>query len=170
MTDREHQRAIELITLRGVEGISGPDANWLESHLAACSECADYAEACESTGELLREVAITASPALVAATQSRLRAHALFLEERRSRIVLITVSFCIGALSSTLSAWLWLKFGGWAAARLGWSPAIVEPGIFVAWLVPAVIVAVAMLASSHPVIDRSVTLAWLGEEQQGGRP
>ncbi len=27
MTDREHERAIDLITLRGVEGISGPDAN-----------------------------------------------------------------------------------------------------------------------------------------------
>ncbi|MGB8888494.1 MAG: hypothetical protein WCC87_17330 [Candidatus Korobacteraceae bacterium] len=169
MTDRDHERAIDLIT-RGVEDVSAPDAAWLESHLALCTECTGYAEACQSTGELLRAVAVTASPALVAATQARLRAHALFMEERRSRIVLIAVSFCIGALSSTLSAWLWLKFGGWAAARLGWSPAIVEPGIFVAWLVPAVIVAVAMLASSHPVIDRSVTLAWLGEERQGGRP
>ena len=165
----EHDRAIELIMRRGAEEIPASELGWLESHLELCSDCAEYAADFDQTGHLLQAVAITASPALVSATQMRMRAHALYMQERQSRMVLIAVSFCIGALSSTLSAWLWLKFGDWIAARLGLSPAIVAPGVFVAWLLPATIIAVVMLVSSHPVIDRTVTLSWLGEERQGGR-
>jgi hypothetical protein len=106
---------------------------------------------------------------LVAATQSRLRARAVELDEQRSRSILIAVSFCIGTLSSTMSAWLWWRFGGWVAQKLALPASIVEPGVFVAWMLPAVIVAVAILASSHPVIDRTVTMAWLGEDQEGAR-
>jgi hypothetical protein len=168
MTNRDHERAIDLIT-RGVEDVPAPDAAWLESHLALCTECTGYAEACESTGELLRAVAVTASPALVAATQARMRARAAELDEQRSRTILIAVSFCIGTLSSTMSAWLWWKFGGWVALKIGLPASIVEPGVFVAWMLPAVIIAVAMLVSPHPVIDRSVTLSWLGEDQEGAR-
>ncbi|MGC2109068.1 MAG: hypothetical protein WA655_06090 [Candidatus Korobacteraceae bacterium] len=171
MTNRDHERALELIMRRGAqdEDISAKDSAGLESHLELCSECAEFAADFDQTGHLLQSVAVTASPSLVMATQTRVRARALHMQEQQSRIVLIAISFCIGALSSTVSAWLWWKFGGWVAARVGLSPAIVEPGVFVAWLLPAVIIAVAMLASSHPVIDRSVTLAWLGEERQGGR-
>jgi hypothetical protein len=168
MTNRDHERAIDLIT-RGVEDVPAPDAAWLESHLALCTECTGYAEACESTGELLRAVAVTASPALVAATQARMHARAAELDERRSRTILIAVSFCLGTLSSTVSAWLWWKFGGWVALKIGLPASIVEPGVFVAWMLPAVIIAMAILASSHPVIDRSVTMAWLGEDQEGAR-
>jgi hypothetical protein len=169
MTNRDHERAIELIMRRGTEDIAASDGAWLESHLELCSECADYASDFDQAGRLLQSVAVTASPSLVMATQTRVRARSLYMQEQQSRFILIAISFCLGAMSSTLSAWLWWKFGGWVAARLGLSPAIVEPGVFVAWLVPSVIIAVAMLASSHPVIDRSVTLAWLGEERQGGR-
>jgi hypothetical protein len=169
MTNHEHERAIDLITRSGVEGVSSPDAIWLDSHLAVCTECAGYAEACDSTGELLRAVAITASPALVSATQARLRARAAELDEQRSRTILIAVSFCIGTLTSVFSAWLWWRFGGWVAQKLALPASIVEPGVFVAWMLPAVIIVVAMLASSHSVIDRTVTMAWLGEDQEGAR-
>jgi hypothetical protein len=167
MTDREHERAIDLISRRGVEDVAAPDASWLDSHLAACSECEEYALAFESTGQFLRAVAVTASPALVAATQSRLRARAAELDEQRSRTILIAVSFCIGTLTSVFSAWLWWRFGGWVAQKLALPASIVEPGVFVAWMLPAVIIAVAILASSHSVIDRKVTMAWLGEDQEG---
>ena len=70
MTD--HERAIDLITRQGVEEIAVTDSAWLEAHLATCSDCAEYAEACENTGRLLRAVAVTASPALVM-TSARLR-------------------------------------------------------------------------------------------------
>ncbi len=168
MTAREHERALDLIMRRGTEEIAAPESAWLNSHLSECSECANFAADCDSTGRLLRAVAVTASPSLVQATQTRVRARAAELQERQSRTVLIAISFCIGAMSSTLSAWLWWRFGGWVAQRLALPPSIVEPGVFVAWMLPAVVIAVAMLASSHPVIDRSLTMRIL-EKQEGGR-
>ncbi len=119
----------------------------------------------ESAGQLLRSVAVTASPALVVTTQARVHARAAQLREQQARVVLIAVSFCIGVLSSTISAWLWWRFGGWLAGRLSLPGSIVAPGMFVAWLLPAIVIAVVMLASSHPVLDRSVTLAMLGERE-----
>ena len=54
MTSHEHERAIDIITRRGVEDIAATDAAWLESHLALCAECAEYASLVQSTGQLLR--------------------------------------------------------------------------------------------------------------------
>ena len=165
MTNHEHDRAIDIIT-RGVgDDISTRDEAWLESHLALCSECAEYAKAFEQTGQLLRSFAVSASPALVTATQARVKTRAAQLREHQARVVLISVSFCIGVVSSTISAWLWWRFGGWVAGRLSLPGSIVEPGMFVAWLLPAIVIAAVMLASSHPVLDRSVTLAMLGERE-----
>jgi len=169
MTAREHERALDLIMRRGTEEMATPESAWLNSHLSECSECANFAADCDSTGRLLRAVAVTASPSLVQATQTRVRARAAELQERQSRTVLIAISFCIGAMSSTMSAWLWWRFGGWVAQRLALPASIVEPGVFVAWMLPAVAIAVAMLASSHPVIDRSLTMNILREHQEGGR-
>jgi anti-sigma factor RsiW len=168
MTAREHERALDLIMRRGTEEIAAPESVWLNSHLSECSECASFAADFDSTGRLLQTVAVTASSSLVTATQMRLRARAAELQERQSRTVLITISFCIGAMSSTMSAWLWWRFGGWVAQRLALPASIVEPGVFVAWMLPAVAIAVAMLASSHPVIDRSLTMRIL-EKQEGAR-
>jgi anti-sigma factor RsiW len=163
MTNHEHEGAIDLITRRGEEDIAAPDTAWLESHLATCSQCSEYAALSENTGRLLRSVAVTASPALVTTTQARVHERAAQLREHQARVVLIAISFCIGVMSSTVSAWLWWKFGGWVAQRLSLPSSIVEPGMFVAWLLPAVAIAVVMLASSRPVLDRSVTMAILGE-------
>ena len=52
-------------------------------------------------------------------TQARVHARATYLQEQRSRMVLIAISFCIGAMSSALSAWLWWRFGGWVAEHVG---------------------------------------------------
>jgi hypothetical protein len=169
MTNHDHERAIDLITRRGIEDVAPSDLAWLEAHLSTCDDCTRYADAFGHTGQLLRSVSITASPTLVAATQHRVRARALYLQEQRSRMVLIAISLCIGALSSTLTSWLWWHFGGWIAQRLGMSPAIVQPGIFVASTVPAVLISVAMLASSRPVIDRSLIMAGLAGQQEGAR-
>ena len=166
MTNREHERALDLITRRGVEDVAAADAAWLESHLATCAQCAEYAALANSTGQLLRSVAITASPALVATTQARLRARATYLQEQRSRMVLIAMSFCIGAMSSALSAWLWWRFGGWVARHVGLSAAIVEPGILLFLVLPAIVIAGLLLAFPHPIFEGSLMLA-LAREHEG---
>ena len=149
MTNHDHERATELIARRGTEDVAPADASWLESHLAACAECTDYSEAFASAARLMRMTVITATPALVASTQARVRARAQHLAEQRSRVVLIAISFCLGAMSSAVSAFLWWRFGAWIAERFGLSQAIVQPGIMLALLLPALVIAGLMLAFPH---------------------
>ena len=166
MTAREHERALDLIMRRGTEETAAADEAWLEVHLGGCADCARFAADFEGAERLMQSVAVTATSSLVMATQERVRARAAELHERQARTFLIAVSFCLGAMTSVLSAWMWWRFGGWVAQKLALPPSIVEPGVFVAWMLPAVIIAVAMIASSHPVIDRSLTMSVLGERQE----
>jgi hypothetical protein len=165
MTD--HDRALELIMRRGVEDIAGRDADWLNAHLESCAGCAAYAEDFDQTGHLLRSVAVTATPELVARTRQRVQARALYLQEQQSRMVLIAISFCLGVLSSVTSAWLWWKFGGWVAERVGLPQFIVQPGILLFLLLPAVVIAALMLAFPAPVLEERF-MAALAREREGG--
>lgn len=169
MTNHDHERALDLIMRRGPEEIAAPDAAWLESHLTACPQCARYAQDFDNTGRLLRAVAVTASPTLVAATQQRIRARALQMREQQTRMVLIAISFCIGAMSSALSAWLWWKFGSWVVERLSLPASIVGPGIFVFLLLPAVAFAALMLAFPQPVFESRFMTALAGEREGDNR-
>jgi predicted anti-sigma-YlaC factor YlaD len=166
MTNHEHERAIDLITRKGVDDIAARDATWLESHLEQCPECAEYATLVASTGQFLRAVAVTAGPALVSTTQARVRARAAQLREHQARLVLIAVSFCIGVLSSTASAWLWWRFGGWVAERIGLPTSYVAPGILLFWALPAIVIAVLMLAFPHHGLEQSLMLA-VAREHEG---
>jgi hypothetical protein len=166
MTNHEHERAIDLVTRRDVEDIADADASWLELHLSQCPECAEYAGLVEGTGQLLRSMAITANPALVATTQARVRARAEQLREHQARVVLIAISFCIGVLASTASAWLWWKVGGWVVERLGLPESIVGPGVLLFWLLPAIAVSLLMLVVPRPLVERSLMLS-LAREREG---
>ena len=167
MKNHEHERATELIARRGTEELQAADVSWLDGHLASCRECSDYAAAFESAGRLVRSASIMASAGLVSSTQARVRARAQHMEERRSRIVLIAMSFCLGALSSAFSSWLWWRFGGWVVDEFGLSPALVGPGIMLFLLLPAVVMAGVMLAFPHHGLDHSRVAAWLGEREGG---
>jgi hypothetical protein len=167
MSNHEHERALELIMRRGSEELAVRDLEWLNTHLATCSGCAAYAEDFDQTGHLLRAVAVTASPSLVSRTQQRVHARALYLEEQRSRQVLIAISFLLGVLSSATSGWLWWKFGGWIAAHLGLSQALVEPGILVFLVLPAVLIAGLMMTFPNPLLEERF-LAALASEREGG--
>jgi anti-sigma factor RsiW len=167
MTNHDHDRALELIMRRGVEEIHARDIDWLNAHLATCVECAAYAEDFDQTGHLLRAVAVTASPSLVARTQERVRARALHLEEQRSRMVLIAISFTLGVLSSVTSGWLWWKFGGWVADRFGLPSLIVEPGVLFFLLLPAVVIAGLMLAFPGPGLEERFMAAVARERERG---
>jgi hypothetical protein len=166
MTAQDHERAIDLITRQGTEEMSAATSAWLESHLETCAECADYASAFIGTERLLRAVAVTASPALVTTTQERIRARAAHLQEQRTRTVLMAISFAIGALSSAASAWLWWKFGGWVAQHVGLPSAVVQPGILLFLVLPAIVIALLLLAFPHPVFESSLMMG-LAEERQG---
>jgi anti-sigma factor RsiW len=166
MTNHDHERALDLIMRRGTEDIAASEAAWLHAHLAACPECAQYAEDFDNTGRLLRATVILASPALVSKTQARVRAHALHLREQQTRTVLIAISFCLGAMLSAVSGWLWWKFGAWVAEHVGLSLAVVEPGVIFFLLLPAIAAAGLMLAFPHAI---ETPIATLRREREGVR-
>jgi anti-sigma factor RsiW len=167
MTNHEHERTIDLIACRGREEISAADAAWLETHLSSCPQCTRYADDFEQTGRLLRAVAVAASPRLVMVTQQRVRARALQMREQQTRTMLIAISFCLGVMSSAVSAWLWWKFGGWLVERMGFPVALVAPGAFFFLLLPAVVIAALMLAFPHAGFE-SRGMAALAREREGG--
>jgi len=167
MNGNEHERAIELITRRDVEGIGRSDAGWLESHLAACSECVGFAEALSGTERAVRSVSVMASATLVSATRARVHARAEQLREQQARTMLIGVSFCLGVLTSTLTAWVWWKCGAWVAQRLGLPAGIVEPGVLLFWVLPAVAIAVMMVLVPPVKFEGSILQRFLHERMGG---
>ncbi len=166
MTNHEHERAIDLITRRGVEGIGDSDSSWLDAHLAECSSCSSYDEGLHSASQVLRSMPVMASRSLVSTTQARLRARALELRERESRMFLIGISFCLGMLSSTASAWVWWKVGNWAVQLLGWPQSIVAPGVVLFWLLPAIAIAMLLTFIPRTLLNHPLMLA-LARDREG---
>lgn len=167
MNANEHGRAIDLLTLRDVEGISENDARWLKSHLASCTECSAFAEALCGAEQAVRSVTVMASASLVDATRARVHAKAQQLREQQARRVLISVSFCLGVLTSTLTAWIWWKTGSWVADKLGLPAGIVEPGVLLFWLLPAVAIAVLMVTVPPSVFEGSLMQRFMKEHTRG---
>src|SRR5215471_8851976 len=64
MNSDNHDRARQLLLKGRIEGISDPDRQWLNAHLAHCADCSREADALESTIESIREFSIMASPDL----------------------------------------------------------------------------------------------------------
>jgi hypothetical protein len=156
MNGHEHERAIDLLTRRDVEGIGDDDSRWLEIHLQECEQCASFDRALSGAEHALRSVTVMASASLVESTQARVRVRAQQLREQQSRMTLIAISFCLGVVTSTLTAWVWWKFGYWAAERLGLPSSIVEPGVLLFWLLPAIVIAVLMVTVSPAAFEGSL--------------
>ena len=167
MNSNEHGRAIDLITQRDVEGIAESDAHWLEAHLGECSECAGFADALSGAAQAVRSVTVLASAELVESTKARVQVRAAQLREHQARMVLIGVSFCLGVLSSTLTAWVWWKCGAWVAERLGLPAGIVEPGVLLFWLLPAVAIALLMVLVPVEKFEGSIMHRFLNDRMGG---
>jgi predicted anti-sigma-YlaC factor YlaD len=167
MNANDHGRAIDLLTLRDIEGISDSDARWLEAHLAECGECAGFADALSGAEQAVRAVNVMASASLVASTQAKPAARAEQLREQQARTVLISVSFCLGVLTSPQTASVSWKCGGWVADKLGLPSGIVEPGVLLFWLLPAVAIAVLMVAIPPEKFEGSMMRRFLNERMGG---
>jgi hypothetical protein len=169
MNDTEHGRAIDLLTRRDVEGIADADAQWLEMHLQECEDCAGFDRAMSGVAQAVRSVTVMASAGLVESTRARVHLRAEQLRERQSRTMLIAVSFCLGVLTSTLTAWLWWKSGAWIAQKLGLPSGIVEPGVLLFWLLPAVAIALVMVIIPPARFEGSLVQRFMREQSRGIR-
>jgi anti-sigma factor RsiW len=167
MNGNEHGRAMDLLTRREVEGVSDADARWLESHLAACEDCASYELTLSGAERAMRSVTVMASASLVGLTQARVRACAAQLRERGSRRFLIAISFAMGLVFSTLSASAWWKVGGWMVDRFSLPSAIVGPGLVLFWLLPAVLLGVLLVTFPDSKFEGSVMHLFMKDRQRG---
>jgi hypothetical protein len=167
MNGNEHGRAIDLLTRRDIEGIADADAQWLEMHLQECEECAGFDRALSGASHAVRSVTVMASTSLVESTRARVHMRAEQLREQQARTMLIAVSFCLGVVTSTLTAWVWWKCGAWVADKLGLPSGIVEPGVLLFWLLPAVAIAVLMIAFPRPAVEGSLMQRLLAERVKG---
>lgn len=167
MNGHEHERAIDLISRREVEGISQADAGWLELHLTQCETCTSYELALGNAEQAMRSVTVMASASLVESTRIRVHARAEQLREQHARMVLMAVSFCLGVVTSTLTAWMWWKFGGWIAQRLGLPSGIVEPGVLLFWLLPAIVIALLLVTIPPATFEGSLMHRFMKDDLRG---
>src|SRR5260370_5939484 len=115
----------------------------------------------------MRSFPVMASSALVGCTRARVHARGVELRERESRRFLIAISFAMGVVFSTLSAWAWWEVGGWMVERFGLPSAIVEPGVVFFWLLPAVLLGVLLMAFPESSFEGSVMQLLMKDRQRG---
>lgn len=145
MNEDVHQRAEHLLAASKVEGTSPAEQEWLEAHLESCVPCAEYTAALERAVASLRSVSIALDPALVRATQLRVRSRAQELREQESRMrglwISCAFSWALGVLSAPLLWWGFRWVGRhMALPDLAWQTA------FVLWWVMPAAAATAVLA------------------------
>jgi hypothetical protein len=169
MNGQEHERAMELIFRRDVEGISQAEGQWLESHLASCADCVSFVQAMSGAEQAVRSSTVMASASLIEATRSRVHARAEQLQERDARRFLMAISFAMGVVFSTASAWAWWKLGGWMVERWNLPASFVGPGMVVAWLLPAMCLGAFLVAFPNSSFEDSVMQSLLKERQRGIR-
>jgi uncharacterized membrane protein YqjE len=149
MTHDVHARAQQLLAAARVEGIPASEQAWLEQHLEGCAECAQSAALTERAIEALRWVAVSADPALVAATRQRVELRALELAERQARLLPLAVSCGLAALLSLVTlTYLWQGFAWlgeqWRLPALAW-----QAGFVSAWFLPTSLAAVGLWMQSR---------------------
>jgi len=144
-----HQRAQKSIAAALVEGLPASEQAWLDEHIEECAACAQFAAATRRAIEGLRWVAVNASPALVQATQQRVRLRAWELAERQERLLPLAVSCGLAAFLSLVTVtYLWQGFAWlgeqWRLPALAW-----QAGFVSAWFLPASLTAVALWMRSR---------------------
>ena len=167
MNGNKHDRAVDLLMLRDLEGMADADARWLEIHLQECEECAGFDRALSGAAHTVRAVSVMASAALVDSTRARVRVRAQQLREQQARTMMIAVSFCLGVVTSTLTAWVWWECGGWVADRLGLPSGIVGPGVLLFWLLPAIVIAVLMVTCPPTLFEGSLIERYMKDRLRG---
>lgn len=137
MTEDVHERARKLIDAWHVEGLPESDRAGLETHLAACPECAARAQATERALQSLRTLAPRLNPAIVAQARLRVRVRAQELREYHSRLHALWISCALSWILGALTAPLLWQGVQWIAERFALSTAASVTLFVLSWSVPA---------------------------------
>jgi len=151
MTNDPHIRAKELL----VAGSTPAEQHWLEQHLAACPECAATRERAQAVRTALRSLPLTASPAMVEATQKRMLRHALELSERESRRWMLTASIAVATLFAWITVPLFWQLASWLGDKTSAPQATAIAVFLMAAFTPALLAAAAALwlRGSQPAVE-----------------
>jgi hypothetical protein len=145
MNPQDQERARRLIDAWHVEGIPAPERDWLDAHLPECAECQARALANERALQVLRANAVRVDPALVSATQARVRSRAHELRENQVRMRALWISCALSWVLGVVSAPLVWRTFQWVGLRAALPNLVWETAFALWWLLPAGAVA-ALLA------------------------
>jgi len=141
MRDDIHERALQLVDKRQVEGLTAEEHNELEAHLESCAQCQKRALETERALRALRSAAPRFDVTLVLTTQMRARIRAREITENAARMralwISCTLSWVLGVLSAPL---LWRGFE-WMGQRWAISRPVWMTGFALSWVAPAVVAA-----------------------------
>lgn len=146
MTDG-HVRARQVVMARLAMGVvPASDAEWLDGHVRHCGACDAFEGDLRAAVRALRLPEVTVEPALLQATERRLRARARELAEARGLETQLLASVLLGLLSSLATVLALVNALAVLATRLGLpAPVALAAGVAI-WFLPASLAAlVAML-------------------------
>jgi len=150
MNPEFHERARRLIDARLIEGIASPESEWLEAHLAECPGCQAKAGASERALQALRSNSVTVDPALVSATQARVRWRARELRENQAHLRTLWLSCGLSWLVGAVTAPVLWQAIAWLGCRFEISQTIWVAAFALCWVAPATVVgAVVAWRQSH---------------------
>jgi len=153
MTRNPHEEARELIALAAGEALSGAQQSQLRTHLEACTECRDYAEAAGRGVRALHSLPLAADSRLVRATQMRVRFHADRLRQAQERIWLTAV-VCLGVgFSAALTAPLLWRLFAWIGEGAEIPGPVWQAGFVFFAIAPVLVVSVLLLARGTHLAD-----------------
>lgn len=144
MNPEIHDRACHLIDAQIVEGITAPEREWLEAHLAECTTCQARSSANERALRVLRSNSVSVDPELVSTTQARVRWRSRQLRENQARLRALWISCGLSWLLGALTAPLLWQALAWLGKHFDVSPAVWITGFALCWLAPASVVGVVM--------------------------
>ncbi len=144
MSENLHEQARQLISRSQVDRVSPADSKWLEAHLSACPECAEWAAATHRAVQAIRLVSVRVDPILVERTRLRVRHRAEKMAGRNLPGIWLWVGAALswGWIAASAS-YLWGCFG-LLAHRIGIPSPIWQMGFVLWWMVPALAVAVVL--------------------------
>jgi hypothetical protein len=160
MSDSTHNRALQLIAVARVEGISDADRAWLSAHLEECTSCSGHAHQTDQALSSLRTTTISLPKDLAARTQFRVRLRAMELREREPKRRAVWLACAVSWIFGIASApYVWNLFQ-WLGHRAGLPKIVWEFGFGLWWAVPALFAAAVVLLESARRGDQS---NWLGQ-------
>ena len=143
MSHEIHERARQLLTAHRVEGIQAAERDWLERHLASCTECSSAAEALDAAIRSLRALPVFADPDLVRQTRLAVRTRAEQLQAARTQSATLWIATAVSSVLMILTtSYVWRLFAWFG--QMAHIPSLVWQVVFLMWwFLPATVLSAA---------------------------